>query len=85
MPSRESYRDALARVINEVVAPGAGAVDASGEFPSSQVSALGEAGLLALTVPAELGGGGAGLRDAADVIAVSVSLSPAAVSAATAA
>ena len=68
MPSRESYRDALARVINEVVAPGAGAVDASGEFPSSQVSALGEAGLLALTVPAELGGGGAGLRDAADVI-----------------
>jgi alkylation response protein AidB-like acyl-CoA dehydrogenase len=68
MPSQESYRDALTRVINEVVAPGAGAVDASGEFPSSQVGALGAAGLLALTVPAALGGGGAGLRDAADVI-----------------
>ena len=68
MPSRESYRDVLAGVIDEVVAPGAGAVDASGEFPAAQVSALGAAGLLALTVPAEFGGGGAGLREAADVI-----------------
>ncbi len=68
MPSRESYRDALLRVIDEVVAPGAGAVDTSGQFPSSQVSALGAAGVLALTVPVELGGGGAGLREAADVV-----------------
>jgi hypothetical protein len=45
MPSRESHRDALARVINEVVAPGAGAVDVYGEFPREQVSALGAAGL----------------------------------------
>jgi isovaleryl-CoA dehydrogenase len=68
MPSQESYRDALLRVIDEVVAPGAAAVDASGEFPKEQVSALGAAGLLALTVPADLGGGGAGLREAADVV-----------------
>jgi alkylation response protein AidB-like acyl-CoA dehydrogenase len=68
MPSQESYRDALLRVIDEVVAPGATEVDASGEFPGEQVSALGAAGLLALTVPADLGGGGAGLREAADVI-----------------
>jgi len=68
MPSRESYHDVLLRVIDEVVAPGAGAVDASGEFPRQQVSALGAAGLLALTVPAEFGGGGAGLREAADVV-----------------
>jgi len=68
MSSRESYRDAVARVIDEVVAPGAGAVDVSGEFPASQVSALGAAGLLALTVPAEFGGGGAGPREAADVV-----------------
>jgi isovaleryl-CoA dehydrogenase len=68
MPSRESYRDVLLRVIDEVVAPGAGAVDAAGEFPASQVSALGAAGVLALTVPAEFGGGGAGLREAADVV-----------------
>ena len=68
MPSQESYRDVLLRVIDEVVAPGAGAVDAAGEFPASQVSALGAAGVLALTVPAEFGGGGAGLREAADVV-----------------
>jgi isovaleryl-CoA dehydrogenase len=68
MPSQESYRDALLRVIDEVVAPGAAAVDASGEFPREQVSALGAAGLLALTVPANMGGGGAGLREAADVV-----------------
>jgi alkylation response protein AidB-like acyl-CoA dehydrogenase len=67
MPSQESYRDALLRVIDEVVAPGATEVDACGEFPGGQVSALGAAGLLALTVPADLGGGGAGLREAADV------------------
>ena len=68
MPSQGSYRDALLRVIDEVVAPGAAEVDASGEFPREQVSALGAAGLLALTVPDDLGGGGAGLREAADVI-----------------
>ena len=68
MPSQGSYRDALLRVIDEVVAPAAAAVDASGEFPREQVSALGAAGLLALTVPADLGGGGAGLREAADVV-----------------
>jgi alkylation response protein AidB-like acyl-CoA dehydrogenase len=68
MPSQESYNDALLQVIKEVVAPAAAAVDASGQFPREQVSALGAAGLLALTVPAEFGGGGAGLRQAADVI-----------------
>jgi isovaleryl-CoA dehydrogenase len=68
MPSQDSYRDALLRVIDEVVAPRAAAVDASGEFPRAQVDALGAAGLLGLTVPAEHGGGGAGPREAADVI-----------------
>jgi alkylation response protein AidB-like acyl-CoA dehydrogenase len=68
MPSQESYNDALLQVIKEVVAPAAAAVDASSQFPREQVSALGAAGLLALTVPAGFGGGGAGLRQAADVI-----------------
>ena len=68
MPSQDSYRDALLRVIDEVVAPGATEVDASGTFPRKQVDALGAAGVLALTVPGEYGGGGAGLREAADVI-----------------
>jgi isovaleryl-CoA dehydrogenase len=68
MPSQESYHDALLRVIESVVAPEASSVDASGAFPRAQVDALGAAGLLGLTVPAEHGGGGAGLRAAADVI-----------------
>jgi isovaleryl-CoA dehydrogenase len=63
-----SHADALARVITEVVAPGAAEVDTRAAFPSRQIGALAEAGLLALTVPAELGGGGAGLRAAADVV-----------------
>jgi isovaleryl-CoA dehydrogenase len=68
MPSRESYSDALQRVIGEVVAPGAGETDATGDFPRGQITALADAGLLALTVPAEYGGGGGGLPEAAAVV-----------------
>jgi isovaleryl-CoA dehydrogenase len=68
MPSPESYSGALQRVIEEVVAPGAGEVDATGGFPRKQIEALADAGLLALTVPAESGGAGAGLREAASVV-----------------
>jgi len=68
MPSQESYSDALSRVIGEVVAPGAAEVDAVGSFPRKQIDALASAGLLALTVPTEFGGGGAGLREAAGVV-----------------
>ena len=66
--SSQPVQDALARVIEDVVAPGAAHVDASGEFPRKQIDALAQAGLLALTVPAEYGGGGGGLRDAAEVV-----------------
>ncbi|HEY2690175.1 MAG TPA: acyl-CoA dehydrogenase family protein [Streptosporangiaceae bacterium] len=62
------YQDALARVIEEVIAPGAAEVDARAIFPRRQVASLAEAGLLALTVPAEFGGGGQGLREAAYVV-----------------
>ena len=68
MPSDESYFGALERVIEHVVAPGAGEVDATGGFPRGQVDALAAAGLLALTVPADFGGAGAGLREAATVV-----------------
>jgi isovaleryl-CoA dehydrogenase len=66
--SSQPFQDALTRVIAEVVAPGATDVDQSGEFPRKQVDALAQAGLLALTVPAEFGGAGGGLRDAAAVV-----------------
>ena len=68
MSSQESYLDVLKRVIDEVVAPGAASVDADGAFPRAQLDALGAAGVLALTVPAAYGGGGAGLREAAVVV-----------------
>jgi isovaleryl-CoA dehydrogenase len=68
MSSQESYLDALRQVIDEVVAPGAAWVDADGAFPRAQIDTLAAAGILALTVPAEYGGGGAGLREAAMVI-----------------
>ena len=63
-----SYQDALARVIDEVVAPGAAEVDAAAAFPRRQIEALAGAGLLALTVPAEFSGGGEGLRAASHVV-----------------
>jgi alkylation response protein AidB-like acyl-CoA dehydrogenase len=66
--SSQPFHDALARVIEDVVAQGAANVDVAGEFPRKQVDALAQAGLLALTVPAESGGGGGGLREAASVI-----------------
>jgi alkylation response protein AidB-like acyl-CoA dehydrogenase len=56
--------DVLARI-----AAAAPAHDRDGSFPHDGLAALHAAGVLALTVPAELGGGGAGLRTAAQVVA----------------
>ena len=64
----EQFRDALTRVIDDVVSPGARRVDETGSFPSDSVTALGEAGILGLTTAAEVGGGGGGMRAAASVI-----------------
>ena len=62
-----NYRDALDGVIEEVVRPQADHVDRTGEYPRRSLDALGDAGILGLTVAEPLGGGG-GLADAADVI-----------------
>ena len=62
------YQDALARVIEEVIEPGAAEVDASAIFPRRQIGALAEAGLLAITVPTDFGGGGEGMRAASHVV-----------------
>jgi alkylation response protein AidB-like acyl-CoA dehydrogenase len=52
---------ATARAIaREVVAPAAREGDRSGRFPDGIIRKLGEAGLLAINVPEELGGAGAG-------------------------
>lgn len=62
------HLDALQRVIDDVIAPEAPAVDRDGTFPQRSIDALGAAGLLGLTVSSELGGGGQGMVQAAEVV-----------------
>jgi alkylation response protein AidB-like acyl-CoA dehydrogenase len=62
------HLDALQRVLDDVVAPEAPAVDRDGTFPKSSIDALAGAGLLGLTVSADHGGGGQGMRPAAEVV-----------------
>ena len=62
------YTDALARVVADVVAPSAVDVDTTGRFPREAIDALAGAGILGLTSAVDVGGGGQGLRAAADVI-----------------
>jgi isovaleryl-CoA dehydrogenase len=60
--------DALERVITDVVAPAATSVDDQGAFPRPAITALGQAGILGLTAGPDVGGGGGGLREAAQVV-----------------
>ncbi|MEV6375235.1 acyl-CoA dehydrogenase family protein [Micromonospora musae] len=62
------HHESLSRIIEEIVVPQAGEVDRSAAFPRKAVDALADAGLLALTVPSQYGGGGQDLRAATDVI-----------------
>ena len=62
-------QDALARVIDDVVAPQAADVDQHGTYPRAALDALGAAGILGLTSSTDVGGGGQGLAAASDVIA----------------
>jgi isovaleryl-CoA dehydrogenase len=55
-------------VIEETVAPLAGAVDSSGEFPRASVEALAKSGLLGLGSSTDVGGSGGSLADSAYVI-----------------
>lgn len=58
----------LEEIIEEIVAPQAAVVDAAAAFPKAALEALADAGLLALTVPAEHGGAGLGLDAAAELV-----------------
>jgi isovaleryl-CoA dehydrogenase len=62
------YQPALARVIDDVVEPGAAAVDRDGSYPRAQLEALGEAGILGLASSPDVGGGGESLAAAASVV-----------------
>jgi alkylation response protein AidB-like acyl-CoA dehydrogenase len=62
------YKDALARVVQDVVAPAADEIDRDGVYPRAALDALGKAGILGLLSAEDVGGGGLGLDAAADVI-----------------
>jgi len=63
--STENYMEALDKVIEEVIAPAAAEVDATGTYPRAGMEALGKAGLLGLISAEEVGGMGQGHRAAA--------------------
>lgn len=62
------YSIELDRIIETVIAPNAGTIDAGQTFPREAVDALSKAGLLGLTVPVEVGGAGLGMREGTDVV-----------------
>jgi isovaleryl-CoA dehydrogenase len=56
----EALRDTVRRFAAERIAPRAGEIDATNEFPSELWRELGELGVLGVTVPEEYGGAGMG-------------------------
>jgi alkylation response protein AidB-like acyl-CoA dehydrogenase len=62
------WRDRAEVAARDILAAHAADVDASGRWPAESVAALGQTGLLGMTVPREEGGGGAGPRTFATVM-----------------
>lgn len=62
------YQEALEKIITDIVAPSAAAIDQTASFPHAALDALGEAGILGLISAAEVGGLGLGHRAAALVV-----------------
>ena len=50
------------QVAADTVGPNADATDSTGAFPRASIDALGQSGVLGLTVPTEFGGWGGGMR-----------------------
>jgi alkylation response protein AidB-like acyl-CoA dehydrogenase len=67
-PVAANSREALDRLITDVIAPSATQVDKDGAFPTQSIRALGEAGILGILSATEVGGRAKTLRDAAEVI-----------------
>jgi alkylation response protein AidB-like acyl-CoA dehydrogenase len=71
-PQRQNESDHVARagLLAKAFAERAPLHDRDGSFPFRNFEDLSEAGLLALTVPAALGGGGAGAAEAARILGI---------------
>ena len=65
---KASYREALDKVIETVVAPAAHDIDRTGTFPRAALDELGRVGLLGLISSPEVGGLGESHRAAAEVV-----------------
>jgi alkylation response protein AidB-like acyl-CoA dehydrogenase len=61
-------QQALDTILTDVVGANAARIDREGSFPRDALDALGAAGVLGLTCATEVGGGGQGMRAAAEVI-----------------
>ncbi|MDI4235769.1 acyl-CoA/acyl-ACP dehydrogenase [Bradyrhizobium sp. Arg237L] len=70
LPSEAPDHVARALQLAEGIAERAAAHDRDASFPFENFADLAKAGLLALTVPAALGGAGAGARDAARILTI---------------
>jgi butyryl-CoA dehydrogenase len=57
-PEQQSYRSSVTRFAHDVIAPRAGQIDESGEFPADLLHAAAGQGLLGVTIPIEWGGAG---------------------------
>ena len=67
--NHESALRKAVEISSAVLAPAAAQNDKAGRFSEEAISSLGEAGLLGLMLPVEVGGGGLGPRTFADVTA----------------
>ncbi|MEO8475642.1 MAG: acyl-CoA dehydrogenase family protein [Actinomycetota bacterium] len=63
-----AHLDQLAPIIEQVIEPNAVGIDRDAKFPREALEAMGQAGLLGLVSAGDMGGAGAGVREATEVI-----------------